>query len=139
MKGADNRMKKILSTFVFVCVLLAFASAVSGTEAVISPHDLLKASSGDLNAAKEKYLNKTVLLKGVVVSTGMSRYMTPNVVITDQGAEAICVLPYVGIAYWNRSAQLDDFEKGQTVTMSGRVHNMTKERVVLKECKAVNQ
>jgi hypothetical protein len=60
------------------------------------------------------------------------------VVLSDKGAEAICVLPYVGVAYWNRSAGLADFEKGQTVTMSGRVHGMSKERVVLKECKVVD-
>lgn len=33
--------------------------------------------------------------------------------------------------------KLADFEVGQTVTMSGRVHNMTAERVVIKECKDV--
>jgi len=132
-------MKRVLTVFVFVCTLLVWLSAISGAEvAVITPYDLLKASSDNLDEAKEQYLNKTVLIKGVVVSTGMSKYLTPNVVLSDQGAEAICVLPYSGVAYWNRSAQLSDFRQGQTVTMSGRVHNITRERVVLKECKAVD-
>ncbi|MCL1940827.1 MAG: hypothetical protein FWG09_02715, partial [Synergistaceae bacterium] len=52
-------------------------------------------------------------------------------------ATALCVLPYVGIAYWNRSAQLSDFEQGQTVTISGRVHNLNENRVLLKESETV--
>jgi len=92
-------------------------------------------------AAKAQYMDKTVQIKGIVVDKGMSRYMTPYVELSENGkgpAPALCVLPYVGVAYWNRSAQLSDFKQGQTVTMSGRVHNITKERVVLKECKAVD-
>jgi membrane-bound inhibitor of C-type lysozyme len=104
---------------------------------VLTPYDLRKAVSDDLDAARARYLNETVQIKGTVGSTGMSRYMTPNVVLTDRGAEIICVLPYVGIAYWNRNAQLSDFEIGQTVTMSGRVHGMSERAVVFKECEVV--
>ena len=132
-------MKRFPTILSLACVLLAMIAITSAANVeVISPYDLRKASIDNLDAAKEKYMNKTVYIKGVIVSTGMSRYMTPNVVISDQGAEAICVLPYIGIAYWNRSAQLSDFNVRQTVTMSGRVHGMTKDRVVLKECKEVD-
>jgi cytochrome c-type biogenesis protein CcmE len=131
-------MKKVLTIIAFAVLLAWISVAYSANMEVISPFDLRKASIDNLDAAKEQYLNKTVLIKGVVVSTGMSKYLTPNVMLTDQGAEAICVLPYHGIAYWNRNAQLSDFKEGQTVTMSGRVHNMTKDRVVLKECKVVS-
>ena len=124
-------MKGIL-TVLIVCALLAGSPTASGAEGeVITPYDLRKASIDNLSAAKEQYLNKTVLIKGVVISTGMSRYMTPNVVLSDQGAEAICVLPYLDVA------KLSGFNQGQTVTMSGRVHNMTEERTVIKECRAV--
>jgi len=132
-------MKRVLTILSLACVLLVLIAIASASNVeVISPYDLRKAAIDNLDAAKEQYMNKTVYIKGVVVSTGMSRYMTPNVVLSDQGEEAICVLPYIGIAYWNRSAQLSDFEVGQTITMSGRVHGMTKERVVLKESKKVD-
>jgi hypothetical protein len=74
------------------------------------------------------------LIKGVVVSTGMSRYLTPTVVLADQGEEVICVLPYAGIPLSDRKALLSDYRQGQTVTMSGRVHAMSLERLVLKDC-----
>ena len=132
------KMKRVLSAFTFSCVLLAGQIIVFGAEQdVLTPYYLRKAVSDDLNAARDQYLNKTVQIKGTVVSTGMSRYMTPNVVLSDQGAEVICVLPYVGVAYWNRSDQLSDFKQGQIVTMSGRVHAMSERAVVFKECKAV--
>jgi hypothetical protein len=137
-KGVVDYMKRILTILAFVCVLLVWTSTAYGADVeVITPYSLHKACIDNLDVAREQYMNKTVLIKGVVVSIGMSKYMTPNVVLSDQGSEAICVLPYVGIAYWNRSAQLADFKEGQTVIMSGRVHNMTRDRVVLKECKEV--
>ena len=131
------RMKRVLAAFAFGCVLLIGQIIAFGAEQdVLTPYDLRKAVSDDLKTARDQYLNKTVQIKGTVVSTGMSRYMTPNVVLSDRGAEVICVLPYVGVAYWNRSAQLSDFRQGQVVTMSGRVHAVSERAVVFKECKA---
>jgi hypothetical protein len=85
-------------------------------------------------------MNKTVQIKGIVVDKGMSIYMTPYVELSENGkkpALARCVLPYVGIVHLDRSAQLSDFEQGQTVTMSGRVHRLKENLVLLKESKAV--
>ena len=136
-------MKKILSAVTIVVCLAGYAwpAAISGTEEkVFTPHDLPKAFAENPSKAKEQYMNKTVRIKGIVVDKGMSKYMTPYVELSENGknpAPAICVLPYVGIAYWNRSAQFSGFEQGQTVTMSGRVHNLTENRVVLKESEAV--
>ena len=128
-------MKRVSAIFTLACVLMVWVSTASG-EAVeaISPYELRQASKNNLDAAREQYLNRQLLIKGVVVSTGMSRYLTPTVVLADLGEEVICVLPYVGISIFDRKAQLSDYRQGQTVTMSGRVHAMSLERLVLKDC-----
>jgi len=127
-------MRRILAAFAFGCAFLAAPAAMSGAEqAVIASHDLYKAVIADSGAVETLYLGKTILVKGIVISTGISRYMTPNVVLSDrEGGEAqiICVLPRLD------AGKLSDFKPGQIVTMSGRAHRLS-ERVVLKECKAV--
>ena len=136
-------MKKILCAVVIAVCLAGYTcfAATSGVEEkVFTPHDLPKAFAENPSGAKAQYMNKTVQIKGIVVDKGMSRYMTPYVELSESGKEpapAICVLPYVGIAYWNRSDQLSGFEQGQTVIIEGRVHNLNEKRVVLKESKAV--
>ena len=135
-------MKKILcAVAIFVCLGGYAWSAVTPDteEKVFAPHDLPKAFAENPSEAKTQYMNKTVQIKGIVVDKGMSRYMTPYVELSESGkgpATALCVLPYLGVAYWNRSAQLSDFEQGQTVTMSGRVNSLNENRVLLKESKA---
>ena len=123
-----------LSIVILFCILLAGPSAVFGAEQeVISAQDLHKAAADNAKAAEAKYLNKTVQVKGIVVSKGMSKYLTPNVVLSSRegGQELIiCVLPRLD------AGKLSDFTPGQTVTMSGRVHRLG-ERVVMKECKFV--
>jgi len=136
-------MKKILCAMAIAICLAGYAwSAVTSEteQKAFAPHDLPKAFAENSSEAKAQYMDKTVQIKGVVVDKGMSRYMTPYVELSENGkgpAPALCVLPYVGIAYWNRSAQLSGFEQGQTVTISGRVHNLNENRVLLKESKVV--
>ena len=136
-------MKKILCAILLIICLASYAwsAATSETEEeIFAPQDLPKAFAKNPSEAKAQYMNKTVQIKGIVVDKGMSRYITPNLELSENGekpAPAICVLPYVGIAYWNRSAQLDDFEIGQTVIISGRVHSLNENRVLLKESKVV--
>jgi hypothetical protein len=136
-------VKKILCTVAIVVCLVGYGwpAATFGTEEkVFTPHDLPRAFAENPSEAKAQYMDKIVQIKGIVVDKGMSRYITPNVELSESGkgpASAICVLPYVGIAYWNRSAQLSDFEQGQTVIMSGRVHSLNENRVLLKESKVV--
>ena len=136
-------MKKLFCVAVIVFCLAGYAwsAATSGVdEEIFTPQFLPDAFAKNPDGTKEQYMNKIVQIKGIVIGKGMSIYMTPNLELTENGdgpATAICVLPYVGIAYWNRSAQLDDFEIGQTVTMSGRVHSLNENRVLLKESKAV--
>ena len=131
-------MRKILAAVVVCGILLlglSTMSATSGTErSVISAHELRKAFDDDKNAAEARYLGNTISVEGVVLSTGMSRYLTPNVVLSDrEGGEvkAICVLPRLD------ANKLSDFKIGQTVTMSGRVYRLSDRGVVLKECQAV--
>ena len=136
-------MKKLLCAVAIVVCLVGYAwSATTSVteERVFTPHDLPKAFAENPSEARAQYMDKTVQIKGIVVDKGMSRYMTPYVELSENGkgpALALCVLPYSGVAFWNRSAQLSDFEQGQTITMSGRVHNLNENRVLLKESKAV--
>ena len=136
-------MKKILCAVAIVVCLAGYAwsAATSVTEEkVFTPRDLPKAFAENPSVIKAQYMDKTVQIKGIVVDKGMSKYMTPYVELSESGkgpAPALCVLPYIGVAYWNRSTQLSDFEQGQTVTMSGRVHNLNENRVLLKESKVV--
>ena len=124
-------MRRILTALILGCILMTGPSAVFGAEpAVISAQDLHKAASENSKAAEAQYLGKTVLVKGIVVSKGISRYLTPNVALSGRegGPELIiCVLPRLDVG------KLTDFEPGQIVTFSGRVHRMS-ERVILKEC-----
>ena len=134
-------MKKIFFAVVIVVSLAGYAwsAATFGSEEkVFAPHDLPNAFAKNSTEVKAQYMGKTVQIKGIVVDKGMSIYMTPYVELSEDGKEpalARCVLPYSGMAYWNRSDQLSDFEQGQTVTISGRVHNLNENRVLLKESK----
>ena len=136
-------MKKLFCIAVIIICMAgcAWSDAAPGVgEEVFTPQYLPNAFAENPSGIKEQYMNKTVQIKGVVIGKGMSIYMTPNIELSENGegpTTAICVLPYVGIAYWNRRAQLDDFEIGQTVTISGRVHSLNENRVLLKESKAV--
>ena len=124
-------MRKLLAVLILGCVLLAGPSVIFGAEPiVITAHELHKTAADDSGAAEARYLNKTVLVTGIVVSKGISRYLTPNVVLSSSkgGPELIiCVLPRLD------AGKLSDFEPGQTVTFSGRVHRLST-RVVMKEC-----
>ena len=124
-------MRRILAMLVLGCALLMGPSGIFSAEPeVISAQDLHRAVSAGSKAAEAQYLNKTVQVKGVVVSKGMSKYLTPNVALSgsEKGPElVICVLPRRDVG------KLSDFEPGQNVTFSGRVHRLG-ERVIMKEC-----
>ena len=125
-------MRRILSVFILACTLLMWPSIIFAAEPkVITAQDLFKAVTNDLEAARSLYLYETIHVSGIVVSKGISRYLTPNVVLSDRagGSEMIiCVLPRLD------AAKLSDFQPGQSVTFTGRVQAMS-QRVVMKECK----
>ncbi|MCL2010462.1 MAG: OB-fold putative lipoprotein [Synergistaceae bacterium] len=133
-------MKNALCAAIITACFLASCAWAGAEEKVFAPQDLPRTFTENPDGAKAQYMGKTVQIKGIVVNKGMSRYMTPYVEISESGkvpAPARCVLPYSGMAYWNRSAQLSDFEQGQTVTFSGRVHVIRENLVLLKESKVV--
>jgi len=124
-------MLRVFAVLILGCILLMGPSAIFGAEpAVINAQDLHKAASDNSRAAEAQYLGKTVLVKGIVVSKGISRYLTPTVTLSayEKGPELIiCVLPRLDVG------KLASFEPGQNVTFSGRVYRMG-ERVIIKEC-----
>jgi hypothetical protein len=127
-------MRKIFTALVLFGVMFAEAGVVYGTETTpTAVRDLRQAFAGNRAEADARYLGETVPVTGVVLSTGISRYMTPTVMLSDHaGGElyVICVLPRLDVG------KLSDFEPGQSVAMIGRVYRLSERGVVLKECKA---
>ena len=83
------------------------------------------------------YLGKTVNINGVVVNTGISIYLTPNVMLSDKSDGSIyviCVLPR------SDTGTLSGFKKGEQVSMTGRVYSSKIEGgVVIKECRRMKK
>ena len=127
-------MRKIIVFSIFIALVLASPLTIFATEkVVITAQELYRAATQDPKAAEALYLGKTMSIRGVVVATGISRYLTPTVTLSSHngGPEMIiCVLPRLD------AGKLSDFTPGQTVTFSGRIHRVS-ERVVVKESKAV--
>ena len=123
-------MRRLLAALAMGCFLLAGAPAASGAEqAVIESQNLRKAITDDSGL-----IGQIVQVKGIVLSTGISRFMTPNVMLSDSDGgpvQVICVLPRLD------AGKLSDFKPGQSVTMAGRVLKVTERGVLLKESKAV--
>lgn len=100
---------------------------------VVTAGELSRAFRDHPEQTEEKYLGKTLLISGMVRETGMSIYMTPNVMLadTEEGEVfVICVLPRAD------TGRLGQYKKGQRVIMSGRVYRFIQDdgRVVMKEC-----
>jgi len=125
-------MQRILAMFIFGCTMLMLTLVeLSAEQPVITAQNLQRAIADDPKAAETLYLYKTILIKGIVVSKGISRYLTPTVTLSDSvnGPEmVICVLPRLD------AGKLSDFQPGQSVIFSGRVQAMSR-LVIMKECK----
>ena len=125
-------MRRMLSAFALGCTLLTISSVMAGEERIaITARDLRQAFAEDKSTTEAAYLGKTILVKGIVGSTGMSIYLTPTVILSDSEdgpIQAICMLPRLDVG------KLSDFKPGQSVTMSGRVYRLSERGVVLKEC-----
>ena len=125
-------MKRLLATLALACIILPGApSAFSAEQKIVAAHDLLKAFTDNRNAAEEQYLGKIILINGVVLATGISKYMTPNVELSDRKdgvTQVICVLPRLD------ADKLSGFAPGQNVTMSGKVYKHSSGRMIVKEC-----
>ena len=96
-----------------------------------TPSELRQAFINDQTGAEEKYIGKIVNIKGVVVDSGISIYMTPYLSLADQEkgpAEVICVLPRAD------AEKLPDYKIGQTADMRARVYRQSEKGIVVKEC-----
>ena len=131
-------MKKCVLAFSLVLTLLSTAGALAAepakATAPISSTALRAAFAENQTAAEQRYLGQTVVVTGVVLSTGMSVDLTPNVVLSDKEngpVQVICVLPRAD------TPKLSGFKAGQKVAMKGRVYRLSERGVVLKECVAV--
>ena len=81
-------------------------------------------------------MGQTVQIKGIVLSAGISRFLTPYVELSErQGGPALArfVLPCRDVI------KLSSSSPGQSVTMSGRVHRLNENRVPLKESGTIEQ
>ena len=89
------------------------------------------------NRAEQELVGKTVQIQGVVIETGTSIYLTPNVRLSDTANGQIyvtCVLPR------SDSGLLSSFRPGEQVTMKGRVYRFSSnEYVVIKESQRVKK
>ena len=128
-------MKRIsLASLLVFTLLVACSTIAAASQEVISAADLFKAYQTNASVTKEKYLNKTIQINGVVVETYMSRYMTPNVDLSDRASGdvmAICVLSRLDMG------KLSNYTPGQTATFSGRVHAFGENRIIIKDTKPV--
>ena len=129
------RLSKVfISTMLFV-LLLSFVGTAFGQDApeTVSAKEFWQKFEVDREKADAEYIGKTMNFIGVVVETGMSIYLTPNVKLSDSPdgpIYLICVLPRVD------TGKLSEYTKGDKVTMTGRVYrSKAGGGVVVKECR----
>lgn len=103
------------------------------TPKAMNARDFWQAFQNDREKAEKAYTGETVSLSGVVVSTGISIYMTPNVMLSDQTggtAYVVCVLPRAD------TGKLSGFRVGEQITMTGRVYrSKAGGGIIVKECR----
>ena len=77
-----------------------------------------------------------VEIRGVIVSKGISRYMTANVMLSDRKdgeSYVVCVLPGRGDIL-----NLSGFEVGEEITMRGKFY-AARSQIVVKQCRRVEE
>ena len=132
-------MKNILQKFLFSLSLIwvlvgapAFAAEPEAPPEVFDVQQFWKHFEDDHEKANQTFIGKTIVISGIVVDTGISIYLTPNVRLSDKpegNAYIVCVLPR------SETDTLSSYTKGEHVTMTGRVYSSKAgERVVIKQC-----
>ena len=125
----------VASWFLLLTVFCAFAAEEAGP-ATFKARDLWQAFRTDQGRAEQELVGKTVHITGVVAETGMSVYLTPNVRLSDTADGPVyvtCVLPRAD------TGLLSGFNKGERVTMSGRVYRFSSSGyVVVKQSQRVS-
>lgn len=109
-----------------------WVSAAGNESEPLESAELRRVFEADPAGAEKTYLGRSITVKGLVVSTGLSVYLTPNVMISDSvkgRPHVICVLPRAD------AEKLSDYKDGQPVTMTGRAYRWREKGLVLKECR----
>ena len=121
-----------------LCLLAPSANAAPETAPIpteFAARDLWLAFKNDQSKAEQDIIGKTIKIQGVVVETGMSVYLTPNVRLSDNPNGVIyvtCVLPR------SDTGLLSSFTRGESVTMQGRAYRFSSSGyVVIKESRRV--
>lgn len=128
---------KLLTTALLALLTIALAGpAFAQDPPTISVKDFWQEFETDRQAAEAKYIGMALNYTGVVLDTGTSIYLTPNIMLSDSPVGQtylICVLPRAD------ADKLADFKKGDQVIMTGRVYrSKAGGGVVIKECKRVD-
>ncbi|MDR1696162.1 MAG: hypothetical protein LBR69_06005 [Endomicrobium sp.] len=123
-------MKKFMLFSAFVCCLTAYAAGAYAAEP--AP---VAALFNDLTAKTISFeFDDPVTVTGFVIDTGISKYATPFVALSDtKGGRqyATCVLPRTD------ALKLRDFKKGEEVVIEGNFYSLRDDRVVIKKCRKV--
>jgi len=121
--------------FLSAILVLTFSGAAFSQDSTrtFSVREFWLEFENDRQKAETEFIGKTLKYTGVVVETGMSIYLTPNVRLSDNPdgrIYLICVLPRGDVG------TLKEYKKGETVTMIGRVYRSRPDGgVVAKECR----
>jgi hypothetical protein len=115
-------MRKIFMPALVVVLFLAFAETAVSQDSpqTFSAKEFWQKFEDDRPGAEAEFIGKTMSYTGVVVETGMSIYMTPNVRLSDSPngpVYLVCVLPRADVG------KLSSYKKGDRVTMTGRVYS----------------
>ena len=131
------RLRKIVLLASMVGLLHIFTGTALGQEPpkTFPVREFWQEFEKDRQKAEKDFIGQYFNFTGVVVDTGMSIYMTPNVMLSEAPEGPIyliCVLPRTDVG------TLSEYKNGDRVTMTGRVHHSKSGGgVVIKECKRV--
>ena len=122
--------KRILSTVIICCFMIA-THYIYGEQksAPISVDTLFNGLQAGAISLK---FDDPVIVTGYVLETGISKYATPYVAVSDkQGGRqyAVCVLPRTD------SLKLKDFTKDEKVIIEGNFYRLSEDKVVIKKCR----
>lgn len=120
----------VVAAFAFFLAL--GVRALPAADAPVEAAVLWREFKDDQDKAEARYAKGRVRVTGVVAETGMSRYATPNVRLSDKEGGTvyvICVLPRADVF------KLSSFTVGGRATLSGEYRHHYNGPIVIKECR----
>ncbi|MDL2263057.1 OB-fold putative lipoprotein [Synergistaceae bacterium OttesenSCG-928-I11] len=131
------RHSKFIALILATVLVLVFAQIAFSETGIqtIGAKNFWQEFEDDREKAEAKYIGQTLNFTGVVTGTGISIYLTPNVMLSDSPngrTHLVCVLPRADVG------KLSEFKKGEQATLMGRVYrSKSGGSVVIKECRRV--